>query len=117
MYVKAKLYTGFYIGRDEKLLINYFNPSVPNQLGNQINQVKILLGLGRWSGNSILSFIEDTSLPFPFFHKVNQKIMQKCDIETRTKSWIRRVDVNVKAYFAALGIFSVLNIIYVCIVS
>ena len=80
------------------------------------NQVKIILGLGRWSGNSILSFIEDTSLPFPFFHKVNQKIMQKCDIEARTKSWIRRVDLNVKAYFAVLGIFSVLNIIYACLV-
>merc|ERR1740123_1826278 len=71
--------------------------------------------LGRWSGNSILSFIEDTSLPFPFFHKVNQKIMQKCDIEARTKSWIRRVDLNVKAYFVVLGIFSVLNIIYACL--
>ena len=70
-----------------------------------------LIGIGRWSDNKLLSFIEDTSLPFPFYQKV------KDNDKDLTRSWIRRVDVNVIAYFTVLIIFSLMNIVYATLVS
>ena len=70
-----------------------------------------LIGIGRWSDNKFLSFIEDTSLPFPFYQKV------KDNDKNLTRSWIRRVDVNVIAYFTVLIIFSLMNIVYATLVS
>ena len=70
-----------------------------------------MIGIGRWSDNKLLSFIEDTSLPFPFYQKV------KDNDKDLTRSWIRRVDVNVIAYFIVLAIFSLMNIVYVTLVS
>ena len=70
-----------------------------------------LIGIGRWSDNKFLSFIEDTSLPFPFYQKV------KDNDKNLTRSWIRRVDVNVIAYFTVLAIFSLMNIVYATLVS
>ena len=70
-----------------------------------------LIGIGRWSDNKLLSFIEDTSLPFPFFQKVQD------NDKDLTSSWKRRVDVNVIAYFTVLAIFSLMNTIYATLVS
>ena len=70
-----------------------------------------MIGIGRWSDNKLLSFVEDTSLPFPFYQKV------KDNDKDVTRSWIRRVDVNVIAYFTVLAIFSVMNIVYATLVS
>ena len=50
-----------------------------------------ILGIGRWSNNWFLSFIEDTTFPVPFF----QKVEANCNIEEKAKFWKRRVDVNV----------------------
>ena len=72
-----------------------------------------ILGIGRWSDNWFLSFIEDTTFPVPFF----QKVEPNCNIEEKTKFWKRRVDVNVLSYFTILAVFSKMNFMYFWMVS
>ena len=66
------------------------------------------LGLGRFSENCVLSFIQDNFFPMPH----NEKILEKCDPRIKQKSWKRRVDVNTLFYFVVLIVFAVLNILY-----
>ena len=66
------------------------------------------LGFGRWSNNCLLSFIEDSQFPIPFCQKVDVTN----SVNTKERSWRRRVDINMAFYLGMLIAFSTLNIIY-----
>ena len=71
------------------------------------------VGFGRWSNNGFLSFIEDSHLPFPFC----QQIDDSSSVNAKTRSWRRRVDINMAFYLSLLIVFAIMNIYYVSLMA
>ena len=67
------------------------------------------LGLGRFSENCFLSFIEDNFIPIPCIQNVKNENINIIDVKQR--SWKRRVNINAFYYFGILSIFAICNIL------
>ena len=68
----------------------------------------IFSGLGKFSENCFLSFLEDNGLAATGC----QKVPKSADLEVKKRSWKRRVTVNSVFYFGILTFFAIMNIIY-----
>ena len=68
----------------------------------------IFPGFGRWTQNSLTSFIEDTIFPFPF----GQKVEERDSTNLKKRSWRRRVDVNMAFYITLLITLTALQVYY-----
>ena len=66
-----------------------------------------LQGLGRFSKNWLLSFLEDSHFPFPF----GQKPLES-GFKPVQEKWRRRVDLNMSFYLAVISALVGLNIFF-----
>ena len=67
------------------------------------------LAFGTFSNNCVLSFVEDNFLPIPFAS--NDSIVKDQDPEQTSKTWRRRLDINMFYYIAVILSMGTWNVI------